>query len=583
MAENYWDKITTNRMVRRRLLRSGAALSVGAAALALVGCGDDDEAGGQAPVSTTAPGATSAPSATATSAPPDETAKVGNFTTSDGPPQPGGRFSFQWATSQNYNPVSNWSEGTWLGGDNVFDRPVTSREDERRFVLEAMESIETPDPLTLIMKLKPNQVFHDLPPVNGRALVAQDVVASQDYANALPNSFDRTFHNDFFMSAEAPDDLTVIYNMQKPNAYLFSQNMLGSGTGQPIMAPETFDEIDSSIQVGSGPYFVADAQLSINFLYKKHQRFRETAKGVPYIDEREVKFIQDSAAIEAAFRGGQLDMMRNATPSQVDRVPKDMGDKASLYTVAGLSPSYWHMNMYRDFPWQTDIRVREAFWRLTNRQQMLDLGIAGKGVLPVGLLPAGLTAYQLNWDDIKEFYREDVGEAKKLFAAANMDLDKTWDCMASTGGTTEATALVWQQQLLRADIKTKVNTVTGGAQLFQRWTDNDWEIMVQNSPGTDTPGQALRNLHSVGWSDTYWRFGVRDAEVDRLIEESEATLDFEENVRLVTEVQLRAIELYSPTYMTYTQERNWIFSDRVQNYELTQVVPSYHHEMWLKQ
>ena len=43
MAGNYWDKVTNNRIARRRLLRSGATLSVGAAALALIGCGDEDD------------------------------------------------------------------------------------------------------------------------------------------------------------------------------------------------------------------------------------------------------------------------------------------------------------------------------------------------------------------------------------------------------------------------------------------------------------------------------------------------------------------------------------------------------------
>jgi hypothetical protein len=35
---NYWENITENRINRRRLLKAGAAFSVGAAGLALLGC-----------------------------------------------------------------------------------------------------------------------------------------------------------------------------------------------------------------------------------------------------------------------------------------------------------------------------------------------------------------------------------------------------------------------------------------------------------------------------------------------------------------------------------------------------------------
>ena len=267
-----------------------------------------------------------------------------------------------------------------------------------------------------------------------------------------------------------------------------------------------------------------------------------------------------------------------------------MGDKVQTAILGGFSPFNWHLNTRPEkqdgacFEWRRDKRIRQAFWRLTNRQQMLTLGYADDGILPWGVLPAGLKAYQLDPDDVREFHVEDVAEAKKLLAAANFDLDRTYDMMASSAGSsTDASGQVWQQQLKRADIKTSISNITGTSQFFQRWTDNDWEIMVQSSRGTDTPGQALRLLQSDSWSDTYRGFALYDPEIDALIEKSEATVDFEENLRLVAEVQMFALREATPLMLLLTSNFNQLLSGRVQNFELTQVRPVYWHDMWLKQ
>ena len=211
---DYWTRFTEERVARRRLMTSAAGVSAGALALSLIGCSD------------------SSPNESA-----EETTSItGEFSPSAGQPQKGGRFLDWFTTQLGWNPVSQEPEARFTGARYVWDRLLTSREGERRYNLEAAESVETPDPLTVVFKLKPEQYFHDIAPVNGRALRASDIVASQEYVVALPNAFDKVFANDFLAKAEAPDDKTVIFRLKKPAAYLFSGNMLGSGTGQRIKA-----------------------------------------------------------------------------------------------------------------------------------------------------------------------------------------------------------------------------------------------------------------------------------------------------------------------------------------------------------
>src|SRR5437868_3839167 len=185
----YWERITEGqRFSRRRALALGGG-GLGAAAL-IAACGGSSSSSGSSSASSARASSSSSASSGASSA--------------AGTPQKGGRFASDYTTTPNYNPVSNWHEGTWLAGSTVYDHVLTAREDKRRYVLEAAQSIETPDPLTVVIKLKPGMTYHDFAPVNGRAVKGDDIVATQGYITNRANAFDRTFQRDFLDNASSP-------------------------------------------------------------------------------------------------------------------------------------------------------------------------------------------------------------------------------------------------------------------------------------------------------------------------------------------------------------------------------------------
>src|SRR4051812_25459481 len=107
MESNYWARVLGGREVSRRRAISVAGGGVTAAAL-LAACGGSSSSGSSSssPVTGGTISSTASPSSSAAAKP------AGDFTPSDGPPKPGGRYIDQWSTTSSWNPVSQESEGT---------------------------------------------------------------------------------------------------------------------------------------------------------------------------------------------------------------------------------------------------------------------------------------------------------------------------------------------------------------------------------------------------------------------------------------------------------------------------------------
>ena len=172
----YWETFADQRMARRRLLRTGGALSLGAAGLALLGCGSDSDGSEE------------------------EEPAGGQTTGAVGEPRQGGRYGSWFGAVKNWSVLENDHDSTRIAGVTVYDRPMTARLDKRGYVLEAAAKIELPEPTRVVITLKPNMVFHDKAPVSGRKVLSSDIVATQNFVRTLTAADNSAFQRNFLDS-----------------------------------------------------------------------------------------------------------------------------------------------------------------------------------------------------------------------------------------------------------------------------------------------------------------------------------------------------------------------------------------------
>ena len=574
---NYWERFTSRRIDRRRVLKSGAALSVGAATLALVGCGSGGSSSTATPETSTSPGATASPASGGYGRGP----KTGS-------PQKGGTYTTIFATVGNYDVGKFYHEAYNNSGRIAYDRPITvDLSGDQGYILRAMQKIELPEPTKVVMTLVPGMTYHDLEPANGRPVKGSDIVAYQNWVGSIPDAENAIFQHTFLDSAESPDDNTVVYNLKKPSAYLYSTRYLANPSAQPIVPQEMINILDTHPAVGSGPWQLTSNTLGAEYDYKRFDKWRGANDGRPYFDGRKTLGMTDPVAIETALRGEQIHEWANVPAATVDRLKNEL-DKSKFNHFQFPSLGVFGCNFLMDpstdgpRPWQKDIRVRQAIYRLTNRQQILDLVFNSDGVLTTGPIHASLPAYQLDKSATEKYFKEDVNEAKQLLSAANYDTSKVWeDINSNTSNTNAQAGEVWQNQLARGDFKIKVMPLPLGEILPKYLGPGKFDLWLGAQPGGDVPDRALRNQAS-DTGDIFNHVGLYDPKIDALIEQSEQATDRQENIKLVKEVEQMALDAYTLSNVMLTLNQHNFVNSKVQNYFIDPVMGmGYQTRAWL--
>lgn len=529
---NSWSR---RRRSRRAMLRELAGAGLGITGIVtLAGCTTSSATptavpASNAPAPTAAPTAPAAPAASPTPAAPQR--------------KLGGAFRLQYGSSDaphldvhlsnaaalvNYGPGLSYSQllsykfGPGAPVPNFAVAP------------DLAASFDQPDERTYVFKLRAAK-FQNIAPVNGRDVVADDVIKSFERQVALKINASALAG---VTKMEATDKSTVKLTLDTPNAdFLWS---LASNVCK-VLPPETWaikGDLQEGPLIGSGPWlFKGEWQKGQQFTVARNPDFFE--KGLPYVDSFSIFHLQDTATMVNALRSGNLEAIGvGITHLDLEPVKKDAPDLKIYDYSPGTTIEFGFKCDTAPFD---DKRVRQAINKGLNRKEIYDAIYQGKMVMFTGMYTSE-PANTLPAAELEKLYAYDPDGAKKLLQDAgktNIEADLLVPNYLS-GQVVQMSELV-QAQMQKIGVKFNVKVMDGTA----------WIAQVRNS------GQFIAFLGAQGGSrpttaelyDRYYsksptlRTNLKDTDLDAMIDKQAAMVkDPTGRAKLLQDIQRRAID-----------------------------------------
>ena len=293
----------------------------------------------------------------------------------------------------------------------------------------------SPDELTYTFHIRPGVHWQDKPPMNGRELVAEDIVFNfhrmmglGDFAEAGPSPYVAAFTKLPIESIEATDKYTVVFKLTRLDFNAFEMIYQESHEGSWIYPPEVIKQYghmqDWKTAVGTGPYMLTDWVKGSAITYTKNpnywdydEKFPENR--LPYLDEIKMLVIPDASTRLSALRTGKINRLApfvtGITTDQAEALQKT---NPELVMTTTIMVAYGFAMNVRKAPFD-DIRVRTAMQLALDLETMNDTLFGGLGdTTPYGLVgPATIgfhTPFEEWPEDVKVNYEYDPERARSV-------------------------------------------------------------------------------------------------------------------------------------------------------------------------
>jgi len=481
---NYWSRMSRHQMSRRHVLSAGAKAGAGAAGLALVGCGDDDDddAVTAAAEQTGTPSAAEqtlsaveqaeqAEQAAAQAEPAEEEEEAVAVTPGD--PRQGGTLRVGLPGDAAHLDFALRVDIMQARNSNlVYSKLYTPKRGPIAPEVEPQVADgfpEYPSPLETIVNLRQDVYFQDVAPVNGRQLVAEDLVVHHNYISRDAETTAFAYAFEPVDSVEAVDQFTARYNLRVPFRPLV--DYFGDWYAGNLPAKEVLEQDGDlkSTAIGTGPFIMTEWRKEVGIFLERNPNYFDQPQ--PYLDNIEILVVPDASARLAAFRAGDHHYLEQF-PTALAETVRDAVDGVKEWPIDG-----WHQGMVLNSNVFPDKRMRQALSLSIDRDALNDAIYQGFGK------PSGPIAPM--WGELVrppqdfEFWRYDPQKALQLMDAAGyadgIDLDVK---IGPYGGDYEAASEAVIASVRDAGFNLSIQTPVYADWIGEVYTNGDYDTAL---------------------------------------------------------------------------------------------------------
>ncbi|GAA2438070.1 ABC transporter substrate-binding protein [Streptomyces macrosporus] len=252
---------------------------------------------------------------------------------------------------------------------------------------------------------------------NGHDLTAEDVVFSVKRMLGIAAPGGPASLLDTLDRVEAPSEHEVVFHLKQPDA-TFPHKLATPAAA--IVDSEVYraDKVREGYEIaGSGPYVLESFDTeSGRVVLARNERYQGNLEVKN--DRVELRFFDDSEAMEKAMADGDIDVMnRSLSPEQIERLSVQEGDGIEVFEMSGQEIRY--LVFATDGKTVGRKAVRQAIARIVDRGELVR-DVYDRTAEPLySIVPSGLTGHHNSF--FNSYGEPDVEAARETLESAGVD------------------------------------------------------------------------------------------------------------------------------------------------------------------